>query len=140
MEDHRRLDVLFDDVLARLRFDDRGETREAWRQFERALVTHMEAEERPIIPAFRLADPAEAALVLDDHRRFRETIDELGLDVELHLVRADWVGRFVQLLRAHARREDLCMYPWAESHLSTQEQASLSAWLHSRERALQHSH
>jgi hemerythrin-like domain-containing protein len=85
--------------------------------FESGLRAHLEAEESLIFPAFRLVYPAESAAVSADHGRFRATLDQLGIVVDLYTIRAEAAREFVETLKTHAQREDDCMYPWAEAHL-----------------------
>ena len=115
--DHVGLVQLFDDVLALLRENDRDQIRAAWTMFESALTAHLQAEEALIFPAFRMVDPVEVQALSNDHARFRKNLDELGIAVDLHMVRADAAREFIDSLKAHSKREDACMYPWAESHL-----------------------
>lgn len=117
LDDHVRLLRLFEDVLERFRADDREQTRVAWAMFERALVAHLEAEEHELLPAFRKVDPDEAEALYADHARFRTKIEELAVAVELHSIRADAAGMFVQTLKDHSHREDRGMYAWAEATL-----------------------
>jgi hypothetical protein len=42
----------------------------------------------------------------------------LGLNLDLHCLRAEAVDDFARTLRAHAKRDDAALYPWAQSHLS----------------------
>lgn len=117
LDDHVALLRLFDDVLALLNENQRDETRAAWTMFESALSAHFEAEEELLLPAFRLANPVEAKAITDDHVRFRAKLDELGIAVDLHTIRADAASEMIEALKAHAQREDASMYPWVESHL-----------------------
>ena len=117
LDDHVRLLRLFEDVLERFRADDREQTRAAWAMFERSLFAHLEAEEHELLPAFRKVDPDEAQALYADHGRFRKTIEELAISVELHSIRADAAGMFVQTLKEHSHREDRGMYAWAEATL-----------------------
>lgn len=125
--DHVRLDALFDDVLRRLGLDDRDETRAAWNEFERALGEHLEAEESLILPAFAVDHPEEARKVRVEHEDIRKKLLDLGVAVDLHVIRADVAADFVRALREHAHREDSMMYRWAEHHL---ESAVRSALVH----------
>jgi hemerythrin-like domain-containing protein len=117
--DHATLFRLFDDVLALLEKNDRDVTMRAWKLFESGLNAHLEAEETLILPAFHAADRSEANAILKDHLRFRKTLDELGIAVELHTLRADVAKIFIDDLKAHAEREDARMYLWAEKNLTT---------------------
>ena len=117
LDDHVRLLRLFDDVLERFRADDREQTRAAWTMFESSLVAHLEAEEHELLPAFRKVDPDEARALYSDHAWFRKRIEEMAVAVELHIIRADVAGTFIETLTAHSHREDRGMYAWAETAL-----------------------
>jgi len=125
VDDHAALLRLFERVLALFEEDDRDATRRAWSMFERGLVRHMEAEEALIFPAFREVDAVETGALADDHARFRAKLDELGVAVDLHAIRADVARQFVLELEAHSRREDEWMYRWAETHLDPETRRSL---------------
>jgi hemerythrin-like domain-containing protein len=90
-----------------------AELRGQWSRFERELSSHLDLEEHEILPAFARAHLAEAQGLRDEHTAIRAALTEMGVDLDLHCLRADRVEAFIQLLRAHARREDGLLYPWA---------------------------
>ena len=112
-EDHQHLDRLFREIVASCQGGDYRTMRADWDRFERELSSHMDLEEREILPAFARAHPAEAQAIGDEHVLIREALTEMGVDLDLHCLRADRVERFTALLRAHARREEGLFYPWA---------------------------
>ena len=130
--DHVRLDALFEDVLKRLALDDRDETRAAWNEFDRALSEHLEAEETLILPAFAVDHPDEAKTLRAEHDGIRAKLLDLGVAVDLHVIREDVAADFVRALREHAYREDSMMYRWAEHHLEHAVRAALVRRLWSR--------
>ncbi len=97
---------------------DRAALTADWRRFERALIAHLELEEREILPAVEPREPQAVDLVRKDHAAIRALVDELGLEVELHTVRRETIDRFLALLRAHAAREDATLYRAADELLS----------------------
>lgn len=115
--DHVRLEGLFEDTLRRFALDDPDETRAAWGAFERGLATHLDAEEKLILPAFACAHPVEAAAIGGEHDKIRARLLELGIAVDLHTVRMTAARAFVRELGEHAYREDALMYRWAEKNL-----------------------
>ena len=117
--DHVKLDALFEDVLRRLALNDRDETRAAWNEFERALSEHLDAEDTLILPAFAVDHPDEAASIRAEHEKIRAKLLDLGVAVDLHVIRQDVAADFVRALREHAHREDSMMYRWAEQHLES---------------------
>jgi hypothetical protein len=124
--DHARLEKLFRDVLERLALDDRDETRGAWRDFERAVLAHLDAEEKLVLPAFAAAHPDEARALRVEHRRIRARLLELGVAVDLHCIRVSMASDFVAELRDHARREDALLYRWADENLAEAVRAALA--------------
>jgi hemerythrin-like domain-containing protein len=112
-EDHAHLERLLQELVARVRQGDRATLRGDWQRFERELTSHMELEEQEILPSFQREHPAEARAIRDEHARIRAGLTEMGIDLDLHCLRAERVEAFIELLRAHARREEALFYPWA---------------------------
>jgi len=77
----------------------------------------MAFEERHVLPAFRAVDQREADDLQREHDFIRRRLTELGVGLDLHLLRAEVVADFLALLRGHARREDALLYRWAEREL-----------------------
>jgi hemerythrin-like domain-containing protein len=115
--DHQRLEELFVQLLEAFHESDWDELREMWSRFDAGLSAHLAAEERQLLPLFERVEPGEAAALLADHARFRRTLDDLGVGVDLHLVKLDAAQGFVEALRAHADREDQLLYRWADRAL-----------------------
>ena len=133
-QDHQRLDGLFEDLLNRVHAGDAAAIREAWTAFEHGLLTHMEAEERDMIPIFRRHDPVEAAAIVEDHAKIRSLLAELGVKLEIHTLREEKVEGLVAFLRAHAAREDAALYLWVDSELPEAPKASIVERLHDAQR------
>jgi hemerythrin-like domain-containing protein len=112
-EDHRYLERLFVQIVARVREGESATLRGDWQRFERELSSHMELEEQEILPAFAREHLADAQAIREEHARIRTGLTELGIDLDLHCLRAERVEAFIALLRAHARREEALFYPWA---------------------------
>ena len=117
VDHHRTLDERLDRIIHRAREADPTELRAEWAAFERELLRHMELEEAEILPDFAKHDSAEAHALLSEHGAIRNALLDLGLNLDLHCLRAEAVDDFVRRLRAHARREDAALYAWAQSHL-----------------------
>lgn len=94
---------------------DAAELVRVWRGFEAGLRAHLELEEAELFPL--LPDPEERAALEADHARFREQLDELGLQVEVHAIRQPSVDALCAGLRAHAAREDAALYRLAEERV-----------------------
>lgn len=88
-----------------------------WRDIERELLEHMAAEERLLLPAYQRADPENAQDLRDDHAVLRERALEIGVAIQLHTIRCEQLQHFVEALRAHAHREEVGMYRWAQDHV-----------------------
>ncbi len=116
-EHHRATEQACTALLARRYSDDPLELVAHYRSFEHALLEHLAAEDELILPAYAEHAPTEAQAIRDDHAAIRKALNRIGLEVELHVVRAHSVNELVDSLRAHAAREDTVMYPWAQVHL-----------------------
>lgn len=112
-EDHRHLDRLFQEIVAWAHEGEHATLRGEWQRFERELTSHMELEEQEILPAFSGEHLAEAQSIRDEHARIRAGLTELGIELDLHCLRAESVEAFIGHLRAHAKREEALLYPWA---------------------------
>jgi iron-sulfur cluster repair protein YtfE (RIC family) len=112
-EHHRQLDAACLDLLSTTYEDDSRELCESWRAFERSLEAHLAAEEELLIPAFAAWTPADAERLLQDHERIRRLVAKVGLEVELHVIRAPTIEALLAELRRHAADEEALLYPWA---------------------------
>ena len=115
-EHHQDLEAHFQRLMARCQDGDPIELRCEWSLFERELTEHMELEEKELIPRFRRGRPAEGAQICREHDEIRVGLAELGIALDLHALRAEAVQEFLDLLRAHARREEALFYPWVTEH------------------------
>jgi hemerythrin superfamily protein len=123
--DHQRLDALFEELLNHVHVNDAQLIDATWTRFERGLLAHLEAEEQHMLPALEREDPAVAARVREEHAQIRAALAELGVGVEIHIVREEMVERFVQLLRAHGKREEETVYRWADRALDNTPKQSI---------------
>jgi hemerythrin superfamily protein len=112
--DHDRLDREFQVLVTRATGGDRQQLEAEWLAFQRALLGHLDAEEKHLIPALAQDRPREAQILLDEHAQIRGQLLQLGVDLDLHCLRAERVEAFVNSLRAHAHREENIYYPWAD--------------------------
>ena len=119
---HTRLIALFENLIAEAKKDDRSRLRPMWASFESALLAHIAAEEAELLPLYRRGHPAEATAILEDHVFFRKVLTEFGVDLDLHLMRADAVEAFLRRMSEHAMSEDEGLYPWAAREVPVQVQ------------------
>jgi hypothetical protein len=135
-ERHAELLAAFDALLRASSGDTPHELSSRWGVLDAALRDHMEAEEDLIIPAFQLTAPEEGDELRTEHAVLRKMLDEIGRDVREQGIHTGRLRRLVELLRAHAAREDAEMYPWAEHHLPVvvrrQLYVRISHWLRKR--------
>ena len=114
---HCKIEAACDSLRACAYTDDPLELIEQYRSFERSVLEHLKAEEDAILPAYAEHAPADAELIRATHDDLRQQLFRIGLDVELHSIRAESLDRLVATLRAHAAHEDREMYPWAQLNL-----------------------
>ncbi len=127
--DHARLDRLFSHLVAAFRSGDRDAIQALWTSFDEGLTAHLDAEERYILPLFEHEHPREAAELHAEHGTFRRKLADLSVGVDLHMVNTGMTAQFVELLRAHARREDALMYQWADRYLDQEGRSSIAVRL-----------
>jgi hemerythrin-like domain-containing protein len=116
-EHHRGLDQQLDRLVMRAQMGDPSLLRDEWIAFERELSRHLEQEETELLPGFASHDATEARAILAEHAEIRAALLEIGLSLDLHLLRTEAVKDFVRRLRAHAQREEATLYDWARRHL-----------------------
>lgn len=133
---HRRIEEACARLLDRSYADDSLALVAEFRRFERAILEHMQAEEDELLPGFAAAHPDDAEALAAAHRAIRARLDQVGLEVELHLVRAAWVEEMIARLRTHAAIEDTLLYPWARVHLPLASRRRLFARIGRSMRAL----
>jgi hemerythrin len=116
--DHRRLEQLSVQLQAAFDADAREDTQQLWTELDRSLEAHFRVEERLLCPRFGNIDATETRALAAEHRLLREQLAELGVGVDLKLVRAEVAKGFLAMLRAHAEREDALLYRWANDALA----------------------
>jgi hemerythrin-like domain-containing protein len=127
LEDHRRIDGLFDRLVAAVRSGDREATERAFKRSEEAILRHLDVEEMFVFPALREGHAKEIDRLRRDHDEIRKQLGELGLALELHTIRADAVESFAAMLREHAEREESLAYVQAGHTLSIGVARSIAA-------------
>jgi hypothetical protein len=112
--DHHRLDRAFQAIVTRAQGGDYQQLESKWSSFQDDVLTHLEAEEKHLIPTLAQDRPAAAEVLLEDHARIRVQLLQLGFDLDLHCLDAARVQAFVDAMGAHARREEQIFYPWCD--------------------------
>jgi hemerythrin superfamily protein len=129
--DHRRLEGLFRELQVAFEMDaPTSDLRALWTQLDAGLSAHMQAEEEVVLPELARVDPDEAKALRAEHDELRRKLLELGVGVDLHVVRERIAREFLDTLRAHAEREDELLYQWAAAKLEPRAQESLLSRLH----------
>jgi hypothetical protein len=98
-----------------------GELTRSWGEIEHQLYDHMMAEEHFLFPAYQEDEPDNAQALRDQHARLRKLAREIGIAVQLHIIRMEQIERFVSALRAHGRLKEMTLYWWADHHVSDAE-------------------
>jgi hypothetical protein len=104
-------------LLAAMAANAQEDVRALWTELDHGLLSHMEAEERFVLPGFAHVDPEEARGLLRDHGLIREQLLQLGVAVDLHCMRYEASREFATLLERHADREKDVLYRWADERL-----------------------
>lgn len=123
--DHVDFITLFRELNDAVECDDASILQTCWTKFESRLFTHMEAEEKYILPGLVFRHPVETERLRVDHDRFRSLLSELGVRADLHLLRKSASDELLQLLESHAAWEDKTIYKWAEDELDAGTHSSI---------------
>ncbi len=102
---HDRLEALMERVVATCALDNATLLGDAWRAFEVSLRTHIDAEDRIVIPLLGPKNAREARALSSEHRHLRARMSELRTSVEQGALRAEVARSLMDELRAHNRHE-----------------------------------
>jgi hypothetical protein len=127
-DDHVELSRALSDLAELARGGEAAAVRAAFVVVEAELRRHLAFEEEQLLPRFAEGYPAEAALLREEHQRIRRRLDELGIALELHSLRADMVDELTAQLRDHAQREERLFYDWSDGALRPPERHALFHW------------
>ncbi|MDB4998870.1 MAG: hypothetical protein JWM74_6302 [Myxococcaceae bacterium] len=108
--DHRRLEALVEQILSASEAGDAECVASSWGALKDGLLAHFDAEETHLIPDLLVTSERGARVIIGEHRHLRSRLTELGLAIELHVVKRALVSGFVHELRAHARSEERLLY------------------------------
>lgn len=115
--DHVAFDERFADLRARAQTDDWRYLDAVWDGFVEDIGAHFDFEEKVLFPELRAQGADDAALVeqlVAEHAEIRSTLMQLGIQIQLHRVRATTIDALVDRLRKHAALENQRLYAWAE--------------------------
>lgn len=112
MRQHASLEEALQDLVRAAAEPDPRPLQAAWATFETGLLRHFELEESALFPLVQQSHADEVRALHVEHDRIRALVGELGVCCDLHTVQKQAVERLVELLRAHAEREDASLYRW----------------------------
>ncbi len=116
-EHHRRLERMCDELIETLRVGDARQACRQWSALDQELSEHMALEEQLLFPRLAELEPAEVESLRSEHQELRRDVAELGVAVDLHRASEPVAKAFFDRLRAHAAREDVLLYRWADRQL-----------------------
>lgn len=122
--EHRRLDALYEQLMDAFAANSREDTQTGWTELSLALEAHFDVEERHLFPPYSEVNPDEVKGLQAEHRRLGGLLAELGVGVDLKLVRHGVAKAFIASLRAHALREERLLYRWVDSEAAAPERHS----------------
>jgi Hemerythrin HHE cation binding domain len=124
-KDHEEMDRHVAVLLTKADGGDCHALAAEWDRFEGALLHHFVVEEHDLFPSFVLVDPEEALILKQEHEALRRDVLALGIDADLHCLRAEELRSFVADLRAHVAREERVLYRWAKDNIDAHAWAAL---------------
>ena len=113
--DHNDLELLATTLMKTIVEGDREDVAAGIADLQARVTAHLDGEERDLLPRYTEAAPDDAAQILREHGEIRKALSELDVEVDLHLVRAGQIERLLNVLGAHAARENTGLYRWAMS-------------------------
>ena len=116
-EDHVGFEREFDDLNNFARAGAWGEVDAVWTGFIREIEEHFRFEQEQVFPEFARRGP-ECREMVDtlsaQHAEILQALESMGLQIQLHEIRAPTIERLVALMRKHAEVENTHIYPWLE--------------------------
>jgi hypothetical protein len=111
VDQHHAIEAACRALLARA--EGNQELVAGYRRLERALLDHFDMEEKVMLPAYAEHAPRDAHAIRGEHATLRRLLFRVGLEVELHALRPETLNYLIEMLCAHAAREDAGLYPWS---------------------------
>ncbi len=120
LEDHPKLEKAYEQVVDACRAGA-PELSALWTELESSLERHLTAEEQYVLPEFEKVSPEEAHALRAEHDDIRKKLTELGVCVDLHVLRDEVADAFFAAFRAHGQREDALMHVWLRERIRAEE-------------------
>lgn len=118
LSDHNdRLELMLEEVLLERQLGHGKLGQAIWRRFKKELLTHLEAEERWLLPTFKLAHPHDGEQVDAIHAELRALVEKVEQECAIDPRSCHALLALEKKLRAHAAHEDRHLYPWSVEHL-----------------------
>ncbi|HSO37572.1 MAG TPA: hemerythrin domain-containing protein [Labilithrix sp.] len=111
--DHDLLETLAKGIIDTIVSGEQADVSDAVTALQSSVGTHLDGEERDLLPRYAEHDPADAARIMEEHAVIRRKLADLDVTTDLHLVRADAMRALLESLSAHAARENAGLYTWA---------------------------
>src|SRR5512138_3536690 len=86
-QDHKRLEALMTDLMNAVDGIDQPTLQKVWAEFEAGLLSHLDAEEKYLLPRFEAESPGVVREIRAEHEQIRRLVAELGVATDLHLLR-----------------------------------------------------
>jgi len=112
--DHRAIERRLTDLTDAVEGADFPTILTVFREIDRGIRAHIDGEERYLFDHFEQDHPEVIGELREDHERFRRALDELMIQTELHTLRKEPIDALVAELRAHATKETVTLYAWAD--------------------------
>ncbi|MGF1510959.1 MAG: hemerythrin domain-containing protein [Myxococcota bacterium] len=113
--EHEELEGRFEEIHRQAHFGDWHDLEKSWPGFAKDLEEHLVFEEEELFPWFAAEAPEHAVIVerlKEEHEQIRRALEAFRLEIQLHVVRAETIDRFISALQAHAQTERQRFYPW----------------------------
>jgi hypothetical protein len=101
-----------------------------WDAITSDLGAHLRAEERHILPVFERAYPHHGAMIRRHHDELRRALEAMSVELSRDRLEPSAVDGLLEVLRRHARHEEVVFYYWARLHLDDQSAERVVEKLH----------
>jgi len=116
LEDHPRLEKAYEHVVDACEAGS-PELYGLWTELESSLERHLSAEEEHVFPELVKVDPDETRTLRAEHDDIRKKLTELGVCVDLHVIKKEVAEAFFEALKQHGQREDALLHVWLRKRI-----------------------